>query len=389
VSALSFEVLAQDAGSAARVGRLRLAQADLETPVFMPVGTQASVKSQTPADVMETGSQLILANTYHLMLRPSAELVNELGGVQRFMSWPHAILTDSGGYQVFSLASMRKLDDQGVVFRSHIDGSAQALSPERSMEVQRLLGSDIAMVLDECPPGDGDRATVQRAVDRTSRWAERCLTAERAPGQARFGIVQGGSFLDMRLAHLQTIASMPFEGLALGGFSVGEAMSVTYELLTELGPRMPSDRPRYLMGVGKPIDLLRAIGSGIDMFDCVLPTRNARNGQALTWNGRVNLKQSRHRRDQNPIDPECTCPACRTFSRAYIRHLITAGEMLGPRLITQHNLHFYQALTAGARVAIRAGSYPQWARDAEARMIANDEVKTEKQGAGETGRGSR
>lgn len=376
MSALSFEVLAQDSTSAARVGRLRLAQADLETPVFMPVGTQASVKTLTPSDVIATGSQLILANTYHLMLRPSAELVNELGGVQRFMAWPHAILTDSGGYQVFSLAGLRKLDDSGVVFRSHIDGSSHALSPERSMEVQRLLGSDIAMVLDECPPGDADRATVQRAVDRTSRWAERCLASERAPGQARFGIVQGGSYLDMRLAHLESIASLPFEGLALGGFSVGEAMSVTYELLTELGPRMPVERPRYLMGVGKPIDLLRAIGSGIDMFDCVLPTRNARNGQALTWNGRVNLKQSRHRRDQNPIDPACACPVCRTFSRAYLRHLITAQELLGPRLLTQHNLHFYQDLTRAARVAIREGRYAQWASEAEARMIELDEIKT-------------
>lgn len=376
MSALSFEVLAQDSGCAARVGRLRLAYADLETPVFMPVGTQASVKSQTPGDVLGTGSQLILANTYHLMLRPSAELVHELGGVQRFMAWPHAVLTDSGGYQVFSLADLRKLDDDGVVFRSHIDGSAQALSPERSMQVQRLLGSDIAMVLDECPAGDADRPTVQRAVDRTSRWAERCLASERAAGQARFGIVQGGSYLDIRLAHLESMASLPFEGLALGGFSVGEAMSVTYELLTEIGPRMPEERPRYLMGVGKPIDLLRAIGSGIDMFDCVLPTRNARNGQALTWNGRVNLKQSRHRRDPSPVDPECMCPVCTTFSRAYLRHLITSGEMLGPRLVTQHNLHFYQDLTRAARAAIRQGRYSQWARDAEARMLENDEVRT-------------
>ena len=372
---LRWQVLAEDAGSAARSGKLSLGRAELETPVFMPVGTQASVKSQTPADVLETGSRLILANTYHLMLRPGAELVHQLGGVQRFMAWPNAILTDSGGYQVFSLAELRKLDDDGVVFRSHIDGSQQALSPERSMEVQRLLGSDIAMVLDECPPGDADRATVQRAVDRTSRWAERCLASERAPGQARFGIVQGGSYLDMRLAHLASIASLPFEGLALGGFSVGEAMSVTYELLTELGPRMPKDRPRYLMGVGKPIDLLRAIGSGIDMYYCVLPTRNARNGQALTWNGRVNLKQSRHRTDQRPLDAECKCPVCTTFSRAYLRHLFAAGEMLGPRLVTQHNLHFYQALTRAAREAIREGRYPSFASEAEARMLALDEVK--------------
>lgn len=375
-SKLAFSVLAQDGGSAARVGRLALGRAELETPVFMPVGTQASVKSQTPADVIATGSQLILANTYHLMLRPGAELVDELGGVQQFMAWPHAVLTDSGGYQVFSLASLRKLDDDGVVFRSHIDGSQQALSPERSMEVQRLLRSDIAMVLDECPPGAADRATVQRAVERTSRWAERCLATQPAPGQARFGIVQGGSFLDLRREHLQTIASLPFEGLALGGFSVGEAMSVTYELLAELGPAMPQERPRYLMGVGKPIDLLRAVGAGIDMFDCVLPTRNARNGQALTWNGRVNLKQSRHRKAAEPLDPECPCATCTTFSRAYLRHLFAAGEMLGPRLVTQHNLYFYQALMRGARAAIREQRYAAFAREAEERMLARDEVNT-------------
>jgi queuine tRNA-ribosyltransferase len=373
---LSFQVQAEDPSSAARAGVLKLGRAELETPVFMPVGTQASVKSQTPDEVRATGSRLILGNTYHLMLRPGAELVHDLGGVQRFMAWPHAVLTDSGGYQVFSLASLRKLDDDGVVFRSHIDGSAQSLSPERSMEVQRLLGSDIAMVLDECPPGTAERPDVQRAVDRTSRWAERCLQTQRAPGQARFGIVQGGSFLDIRRAHLETIASLPFEGLALGGFSVGEAMSVTYELLADLGPRMPKQRPRYLMGVGKPIDLLRAISSGIDMFDCVLPTRNARNGQALTWNGRVNLRQSRHRKDEAPLDPECECPVCTTFSRAYLRHLFTAGEMLGPRLVTQHNLYFYQALTRQARTAIRAGQYAAFARAAEERMLALDEVKT-------------
>jgi len=375
-SKLTFSVLAQDSASAARVARLQLGHSELETPVFMPVGTQASVKSQTPADVIATGSQLILANTYHLMLRPGAELVHELGGVQRFMAWPHAVLTDSGGYQVFSLASLRKLDDEGAVFRSHIDGSTHMLSPERSMEVQRLLGSDIAMVLDECPPGDADRASVERAVERTSRWAERCVAAERAPGQARFGIVQGGSFLDLRRQHLRTIASLPFEGLALGGFSVGEAMSVTYGLLEELGSDMPRERPRYLMGVGKPIDLLRAIGAGIDMFDCVLPTRNARNGQALTWNGRVNLKQSRHRKDAGPLDPECGCPVCNTFSRAYLRHLFAAGEMLGPRLLTQHNLFFYQALTRAAREAIREQRYAAFARSAEERMLALDEVKT-------------
>jgi queuine tRNA-ribosyltransferase len=371
---LDFRVLCEDSTSSARVGRLCSARAELETPVFMPVGTQASVKSQTPADVAETGSRLILANTYHLMLRPGAELVHELGGVQRFMAWPYAMLTDSGGYQVFSLAKLRKLDDDGVTFRSHIDGSRQALSPERSMQVQALLGSDIAMVLDECPPGDADRATVQRALERTTRWAERCLASAPAEGQARFGIVQGGSFLDLRLAHLETIAALPVEGVALGGFSVGEAMSVTYELLAEIGPRMPRERPRYLMGVGKPIDLLRAIAAGIDMFDCVLPTRNARNAQALTWGGRVNLKQARHRHDPGPLDPRCDCAVCGTYSRAYLRHLFAAGEMLGPRLITQHNLHFYQALTRAARAAIREQRFTAFARETEQQMLALDEV---------------
>jgi queuine tRNA-ribosyltransferase len=373
---LAFELLCEDTTSNARLGRLRTTRAELETPVFMPVGTQASVKTQTPDEVAATGSRLILANTYHLMLRPGAELVQELGGVQRFMAWPHALLTDSGGYQVFSLAKLRKLDDDGVTFRSHIDGSRHALSPERSMQVQALLGSDIAMVLDECPAGDADRATVERAIERTTRWAERCLGTERAAGQARFGIVQGGSFLDLRLAHLDTIAALPFEGIALGGFSVGEAMSVTYDLLREIGPRMPRQRPRYLMGVGKPIDLLRAIGAGIDMFDCVLPTRNARNAQALTWGGRVNLKQARHRRDQAPLDAQCDCAVCATYTRAYLRHLFAAGEILGPRLVTQHNLHFYQALTAAARTAIREQRYASFAQQAEARMLEADEIAT-------------
>jgi queuine tRNA-ribosyltransferase len=371
---LHFELSAQDPDCSARVGRLRTARAELETPVFMPVGTQATVKSQTPAEVIETGSRLILANTYHLMLRPGAELVHKLGGVQRFMAWPHAVLTDSGGYQVFSLAELRKLDDAGVTFRSHLDGSRQELSPERSMQVQALLGSDIAMVLDECPPGDADRAAVQRAMERTTRWAERCLATEPAPGQARFAIVQGASFLDLRLEHLATIAELPCEGIALGGFSVGEPIETTHALLAEIGPRMPRDRPHYLMGVGKPIDLLRGIAAGIDMFDCVLPTRNARNGQALTWGGRVNLKQARHREDPEPLDPRCDCPVCTTYSRAYLRHLVTAGEMLGPRLLTQHNLHFYQALTRASRQAIREGRFLHFAKEAEARMLELDEV---------------
>ena len=373
---MKFEVLHRDPGSAARVGRLETSRAVVETPVFMPVGTQATVKSQTPAEVAATGARLILANTYHLMLRPGAPRVNELGGVQRFMAWPHAMLTDSGGYQVFSLTELRKIDDDAVTFRSHIDGAKHVLSPERSMEIQAQLGSDIAMVLDECPPGDGDRGTVERAIERTTRWAHRCLASPRAEGQARFAIVQGGSFLDLRLAHLAELADLPFEGLALGGFSVGEPIEIMYGLVGEIGRKMPEAKPRYLMGVGKPTDLLRMVGAGIDMFDCVLPTRNARNGQALTWGGRVNLRQSKHQTSRDPLDARCDCPVCQTYTRAYLRHLFMAKEMLGPRLITQHNLHFYQALMAGARTAIAEQRYSTWANEVEARFVAEDEVET-------------
>ncbi len=367
-----FEVLAQDAG--ARVGRLTTPRAVIDTPVFMPVGTQATVKTQSPAEVAQSGARLILGNTYHLMLRPGAELIASLGGVQRFMAWPHALLTDSGGYQVFSLAKLRKIDDEAVVFRSHLDGSSHTLSPERSMEVQALLGSDIAMVLDECPPGNADRVTVQEAVARTTRWAQRSLAVPAPPGQARFGIVQGGSFVDLRLAHLAELAELPFDGIALGGFSVGEPMETTYGVLTQLQPHLPPERPHYLMGVGKPIDLLRGIAAGIDMFDCVLPTRNARNGQALTWSGRVNLKQARHRASSEPLDARCTCPVCGAYTRAYLHHLVRVGEILGLRLVTQHNLFFYQALMRGCREAIVAGRFAQFANEAEAQMLAGDEI---------------
>lgn len=371
----SFDVLATD--GAARCGRLVTPRAVIETPVFMPVGTLASVKSLTSEDVEGTSARIILANTYHLMLRPGAELIDRLGGTPRFMSWPHAMLTDSGGFQVFSLAKLRKLNDDGVTFRSHIDGSKHVLTPEESMRIQALLGSDIAMVLDECPPGGAPRADIQVAVDRTTRWARRCLASPAREGQARFGIVQGGTHVDLRLAHLQELSELPFDGLALGGFSVGEPVESMYQALSEIGPKMPVTRPRYLMGVGKPIDLLRAIGAGVDMFDCVLPTRNARNGQALTWGGRVNLHQARHREDQGPLDSRCACPVCARYSRAYIRHLVQAKEMLGARLVTLHNLTFYADLTRAARSAIAEGRYAEFAREAEARMIEEDEVHTQ------------
>ncbi len=367
-----FEVGARDGD--ARVGRLTTPRAVVATPTFMPVGTQASVKGLTPDEIAGTGARLILANTYHLWLRPGAELVHGLGGVQRFMAWPHAMLTDSGGYQVFSLTELRRIDDDGVTFRSHLDGSTRRLSPEESMRVQALLGSDIAMALDVCPPGGAERSVVEDAMRRTTAWASRSLAAPPVPGQARFGIVQGAAYRDLRLAHLETIAAMRFDGIALGGFSVGEPIDAMYRLLVELGPRMPINRPRYLMGVGTPFDLLEAIGSGIDMFDCVMPTRNARNGQAFTSRGRVNLKQARHRTDEAPLDPDCACLTCRTFTRAYLRHLFKADEMLVPRLLTLHNVTFYEELVRLARLAIEAGRYGPWARETATRMREGDEI---------------
>ncbi len=368
----SFVETARD--GEARTGHLVTPRASFETPVFMPVGTQASVKTQTPDEVAATGARIILANTYHLWLRPGAERVATMGGVQRFMSWPHAMLTDSGGYQVFSLAKLRKISDHGVVFRSHLDGSKKLLTPEESMRVQGLLGSDIAMVLDECPPGGSERKVIEEAMRRTSAWARRSLAFASPPGQARFGIVQGATHLDLRLMHLEDIASLDVDGVALGGFSVGEPIPEMVRVLSEVAPRMPRNKPRYLMGVGTPYDLLAAMAAGIDMFDCVLPTRNARNGQALTWGGRVNMKQARHAEDESPLDAECACPVCKRYSRAYLRHLFHAQEMLGPRMLTQHNLTFYAQLTQRAREAIREGRYSAFARDTVQKMRDGDEI---------------
>jgi queuine tRNA-ribosyltransferase len=372
-----FETLAHDGH--ARAGRFVTPRAVIETPVFMPVGTLATVKSQTPDEVAATGARIILANTYHLWLRPGPERIAELGGVQRFMSWPHAHLTDSGGFQVFSLAELRTVDDEGVSFRSHLDGSALRLTPEESMRIQTLLGSDVAMAFDECPPGAAEPGVVDRAMARTTAWARRCLAAPWRDGQARFGIVQGGTDVERRLRHLEEIATMEvdgrgFDGVALGGFSVGEPIPEMYRALDAVAHRMPTDRPRYLMGVGTPYDLLHAIGAGIDLFDCVLPTRNARNGQALTWGGRVNLKQARHRVDESPLDARCSCPVCTRFTRAYLHHLVRADEMLGARLVTQHNLHFYGDLTQRARAHIHAGDYAAWAAETARAMREADEV---------------
>lgn len=346
----------------ARAGVLTTPHGEVPTPTFMPVGTQGSVKTLTPQEVAATGARIVLGNTYHLWLRPGPELISELGGLHRFTHWPHAMLTDSGGFQAFSLAERRTMSDDGFVFRSHLDGSKRSLTPEEAMRVQGLLGADIAMQLDVCPPGQAPRADVEAACRMTTRWAARCLASKR-PDQAVFGIVQGGTHPDLRRAHAEELAALPFDGLALGGFSVGEPIARMHEVLLEAAPALDPERPRYLMGVGTPYDLVRAIGAGVDMFDCVLPTRNARNGQALTRTGKIVIKQARYRNDPSPLDPTCDCPTCAEgYSRAYLRHLFLAGEILVLRLFTAHNLHLYGALVREAREAILAGRYEAFAR---------------------------
>ena len=345
----------------ARAGTLHTRHGDVPTPAFMPVATQASVKALSPEEVAATGARMLIMNTYHLWLRPGPEVVAELGGLHAFARWPHAIVTDSGGFQAFSLAERTTLSEAGVEFASHLDGSRRLLSPEESMRVQGLLGSDIAMQLDVCPPGGSAPDVVLSAVDRTTRWAERCLGAK-ADGQALFGIVQGGTDVELRLRHAEALARLPLDGLALGGFSVGEPHELMHRTLAEVGPRLDAARPRYLMGVGTPHDLLRAIGAGIDMFDCVLPTRNARNGQVFVSGGKLVIKNARYRNDPEPIEPGCPCPVCAAgYSRAYLRHLYVAGEILVHRLLTLHNLCFYQRLISAARSQIQAGTYHEWA----------------------------
>jgi len=342
----------------ARAGVLETAHGPVETPVFMPVGTQATVKAMASEDVEALGARILLGNTYHLALRPGAERIAALGGLHRFMSWPHAILTDSGGFQVFSLRDLRKVDDDGVTFNSHLDGSPQRLTPERAMQIQALLGSDIAMAFDECPPSDAPRPTIEAAMARTSRWARRCLATTPAPGQLRFGIGQGGVHVDLRRAHLAELRELPFDGYALGGLGVGEAPDVMHGVIAEVAEDMPAERPRYLMGVGTPSDIWRAIGAGIDMFDCVMPTRNARNGQLFTKAGKLNISNTRYRDENVPVEEGCPCPCCARYTRAYLAHLFHAKELLFHRLATAHNLTHYLSLARRAREAIAAGSFP-------------------------------
>jgi queuine tRNA-ribosyltransferase len=337
----SFELLATLGH--ARAGILTTPRGQILTPVFMPVGTLGTVKAMSADELRAPpiDARIILGNTYHLYLRPGLEVMSAAGGLHRFAAWDRPILTDSGGFQVFSLAAINESDDDGVTFRSHIDGSKHRLTPEVSMSIQKVLGSDIAMCFDQCPPGDADAATQEVALRRTTAWAARCRSAPRADGQALFGIVQGGTDTARRLGHLEEIRAMDFDGIALGGLAVGESIADTYRVLDEVAHQLPNDRPRYLMGVGTPADLEHGINAGIDMFDCVMPTRNARNGYLFTSQGRINIPNAKHRTDFGPVDPECPCATCATHSRAYLRHLYIAKEILYARLATLHNLTFY------------------------------------------------
>ncbi len=355
MTAFRFELETADSSSAARVGRWFTPHGVVETPAFMPVGTLATVKGLLPEQLRGVGVQMLLANTYHLALRPGAEIVAELGGLHRFMNWNGPILTDSGGFQVFSLARLTKLNDEKATFRSHIDGSLFELSPEEAIRIQELLGADCIMCLDECPPHNVEVQQLEAAVDRTTRWAARCRESHRRSDQALFGIVQGGTNPALRERSARGLLPLDFPGYAIGGLSVGEEPSEMYETLSVTVPMLPADRPRYLMGVGRPIDLIEAVLRGVDLFDCVMPTRNGRNAMAFTSGGSLKLRNLKYQRDSSPLDPECNCPVCRQFSRAYLRHLFTAGEMLGPILLSLHNLAYYQRLLADLRSAIRAG----------------------------------
>ncbi len=346
----SFQRIAAD--GSARLGRLTTTHGHVDTPQFMPVGTQGTVKGLTPDQVRGAGAQIILGNTYHLALRPGDELIAELGGLHKFMAWPGPILTDSGGFQVFSLAKIRKVTDAGVSFQSHIDGAKLDLSPERAVAIQQNLGSDIAMVLDECPPADAGEPVLREAVRRTIHWAERCRKAHTRPDQALFAIVQGGTNFDWRQTCAGPLIEMDFPGYALGGFSVGESPEAMHAALPACADLLPANKPRYLMGVGRPDDLLAGVAAGIDLFDCVMPTRNGRNASAFTSTGPIRLRNACHRRDRNPVDAACSCYTCANFSRAYLHHLFQADEMLGPTLLSLHNIAFYLRLMADARTAI-------------------------------------
>jgi queuine tRNA-ribosyltransferase len=373
----SFRLAATD--GAARTAAITTAHGVVHTPAFMPVGTQASIKGVHHDDVRASGAEILLGNTYHLMLRPSAERIAALGGLHAFMRWPHPILTDSGGFQVMSLAPLRKITEKGVTFRSHVDGAVIELSPERAVEVQNLLGSDIVMQLDECVRLPAERGDIERAMKLSLRWAERCKRAFEgaASGRALFGIVQGGDDPALRLQSARALVDIGFGGYAIGGLAVGEPQEVMLDIVSETTPALPANRPRYLMGVGTPDDLLQSIARGVDMFDCVMPTRNGRHGLAFTRFGPINIKNAHHADDPRPLDPQSRCPAARDFSRAYLHHLFRSGEALGGTLLSIVNLFYYQDLMAGARAAVAAGRFADFAAETKEQWAAKSDRLTD------------
>lgn len=362
--AISYELIHQDRKTGARRGVIHTPHGDIQTPVFMPVGTQAAVKAMRPEQVRELGAEIILSNTYHLYLRPGHELIREAGGLHRFMNWNRAILTDSGGFQVFSLGQLRKITEEGVHFQSHIDGSRHILTPEKAVEIQNALGSDIMMAFDECAPYPADREYIRDSMERTLRWLERCKVAHRnRERQSLFAIMQGGMYRDLRRECAERMVEMDFPGYAIGGLSVGEPKEQMLEILDDCVDYLPQDRPRYLMGVGTPDYLFEAVERGIDMCDCVEPTRIARHGLATTSRGRINIKNARFERDFGPLDPECDCYTCRNYSRAYIRHVFKAGEMMSAMLLSNHNLHFLINMMAGMRKAIEEDRFTEFKKE--------------------------
>jgi len=362
--AIPFDLLATDSESSARRGRLHTAHGAIETPVFMPVGTQGTVKGMMPETLHHLGAQIILGNTYHLFLRPGHELVEKMGGLHKFMNWSGPILTDSGGFQVFSLGKLCKIDEKGVRFQSHLDGSHQVITPESSIEIQQALGADIIMVFDECIPYPATREYVVDSTERSMRWAQRCKEAHRREdGSALFGIVQGGMHEDLRRKSAEDLIDIGFDGYAIGGLSVGEKAEVMYEVMDYTLPHLPDDRPRYVMGVGTPENLVEGVRRGVDMFDCVMPTRNARNGVLFTSFGKISIKQARYIDDSLPIDPDCDCYVCRNYSRAYLRHLYQSNEILSSVLNTTHNLHYYVGLMAQMREALDKGDFTNFYKE--------------------------
>ncbi len=366
-----FEVQVRDSETEARTGITRTGHGIFHTPAFMPVGTQGSVKGLTPRSLEELGSEIILSNAYHLSVRPGIEIIREAGGLHKFMGWKGPILTDSGGYQVFSLSRLRKVTDEGVNFQSHFDGSDIFLSPERVIEIQEALGSDIAMVLDECPPYTQDKKRIQESLALTAQWAKRSKACRRREDQALFGIIQGGIFEELREESLERTVEIDFEGYALGGIFVGEPKEETFKILGRLVPRMPADRPRYLMGAGTPLELLECVAKGLDLFDCVNPTRYGRNGSAFTSKGLVVVRNGKYNRDFKPIDEACRCYTCRNFSRSYLRHLFNCEEMLGPQLVSSHNIYFFLELMKRIRKEIEAGTFSRFKKEFEKQFDPN------------------